>query len=253
MKFFDNLKEDYQKVKDKSAKEKWGFFWDYYKIPAICIVLVIVLMVQGIFSASNQKHIVFSGVLLNCKVGVEEDAFLDGYYKHAGIDSETQAAAFYADMMLTKHLGSDKNNNTIQRIIAGISVQDTDFITGDAYAFQVCAYNSSRIFMDLREFLDAETLEKYADRLYYIDDDIIDQINNRDTNLKTLEYPADPKKPETMKRPIPVGIDLSDRKDFLDTYYIASYTDSSPVVYIGVVKNTLRPELTRQFIDYLLP
>ena len=251
MGFIDRIKEDYQKVKDKPAKEKWGFFWDYYKIPAICIVLVVSLMVYSVLTITNQKEIVFSGVLLNCKIGIDEEDFLDGYYQHAGIDGETQAAAFYADMMLAKQLGSDKNNNTIQRIIAGVSVQDTDFITGDPYAFQSCAYNTSRLFKDLREFLDPETLEKYKDRLYYVDEDIIDQINNRETNLKTLEYPDDPKKPETMKKPIPVGIDISDCKAFMDTYYVGSYTDSDPVVYIGVVQNTLRPELAKQFISYL--
>lgn len=248
MKFIDRIKADYQKVKDKPRKEKWEFFWDYYKIPALCILLAIVLLVQGIFSAANRKETVFSAVMLNCRIGIEEDAFLKGYYDHAGIDSKTQTAAFYTDMLLVEG-NNQVNTNTIQRIMAGIAVQDTDFITGTPEAFQMCAYHSGRIFVDLREFLDEETLAKLSGRLYYIDDTIIDQINaplGEQVEPSVLDYPADPKKPETMKKPIPVGIDVSDRTAFRDTYYLPTNT-----VYIGVVSNTLRPELTRLFIDYL--
>ena len=100
MKFIEHIKEDYAKVKDKSPKEKIGFFWDYYKIPIICLVLVLVLLIQGVASMVNQKDLVFSGVLLNCKVVVEEDPFLEGFYEYAGIDASNDTAAFYSDMLL---------------------------------------------------------------------------------------------------------------------------------------------------------
>jgi len=249
MKFIDRIKEDWSKVKDKPAKEKWEFFWDYYKIPAICILLVVVLLVQSILTSSNRKAIVFSGFAINCKISIKEEAFWDGFYEAAGIDGETQTAACYSDVQIMPGQ-IQLNNNTVQRIIAGCAIQDVDFIAGDPYAFQVCAYTSQRLFVDLREFLDEETLAKYADRLYYMDNAIIDMLNapvGEQVEPNALEYPKDPKKPETMKNPIPVGIDVSDREDLQKAYYLDGTT-----IYVGAIKSTARPELTKQFLNYLL-
>ena len=248
MKFIEHLKEDYAKVKDKPRKEKIGFFWDYYKIPIICLVLVLVLLIQGVASVVNKRDIVFSAVLLNCKVVVDEDDFLDGFYEYAGIDASKDTAAFYSDMLLIAE-NKEVSLNTIQRIIAGISVQDTDFIAAPTDAFLTCAYHSGYIFHDLRTFLDAETLEKLSGRLYYADYDIIDQINAElgvQVEPDAMDYPVNPKDPSTMKKPVPVGIDISDRTGLKDAYYT-----SDQEVFMGIVANTPRPELTRTFINYL--
>ena len=102
---------------------------------------------------------------------------------------------------------------------------------------------------DLREFLDAETLAKVSDRLYYADYAIIEQINapvGEQVEPSVLAYPKDPKDPSTMQKPVPVGIDVSDRKDFQNSYYLPDKT-----VYLGVVSNTIRPELAHKFVEYL--
>ena len=101
----------------------------------------------------------------------------------------------------------------------------------------------------MREFLDKDTLAKFSDRLYYIDGAVLQTLSapvgeTVDTNIN---YP-DPTKPEAMKDPIPVDIDVSDRKDFQEAYYFPGTT-----LYLGVVANTPRPELTTEFITYLFP
>ena len=249
MKFIKRIKEDWQKVKNLPTKEKWEFFWDYYKIPVICIFLAVVLLTQAISSVANQKDIAFSGFCVNCKISIKEAPFWEGFYEYAGIDGETQTAACYSDVQIMPGQ-TQLNNSTVQRIIAGCSIQDVDFVAGDPYSFQVCAYTSQRLFSDLRDVLDAETLEKYADRIYYIDDAIIDTLNSpvgEQVEPNALEYPQDPKNPETMKKPIPVGIDVSDREDLLNAYYL-----EGTYIYVGAVKSTARPELTKQFLEYLL-
>lgn len=249
MKFIDNIKADWQKVKDKPRKEKWEFFWDYYKIPAICIVLVIVLVVQGIFSSTNQKQVVFSGFALNCKINMEEDPFWNGFYEVAGIDKEIQTVGCSSDMQIVEGQ-NQMNSDTIQKIIASCAVQEADFVIGDPYAFRTCAYTSQEIFTDLRDILDAETLAKHADRLYYIDKAIIDVLNSpvgEQVEPNALEYPQDPKKPETMKNPIPVGIDVSNREDLRNAYYLGD-----TAIFVGAIKSSARPELTKQFLEYLL-
>ncbi|MBR5022718.1 MAG: hypothetical protein IKY18_05920 [Oscillospiraceae bacterium] len=249
MKFIKRIKEDWQKVKDMPTKEKWEFFWDYYKIQAICIILIVVLIVQGVVTVANQKEIVFSGFCINCKIGVDEKPFWNGFYETAGIDEETQTVACYSDVQIMPGQ-TQLNNNTVQRIIASCAVQDVDFIAGDPYAFQVCAYTSQHLLTDLREVLDGETLEKLAGRIYYIDEAIIDVLNapaGEQVEPDALEYPKDPKDPGPMKKPVPVGIDVSRRKDLQKAYYL-----DGTIIYVGAVRSTARPELTRQFMEYLL-
>ncbi len=249
MKFFAKIKQDFRNIRQMPKEERWGYFWDYYKWHVIVTLLVLVLLIQGIVGMVNQRETVFSGFILNAKIGVDDEAFLQGFYDLTGIDGKTQQAAFYTDMILTN--GNKKNDiTTIQRIIASVSTQDGDLIVSTGEGFRVCAYNTSRMLYDLRDFLDAETLEKLSDRLYYIDGAVQDELDKpvgEFIDPYAIEYP-DPRKPETMKNPIPVGIDVSDREELMDAYYLADTT-----AYLGIIVNTTRPELCHQLIDYLFP
>ena len=242
----EHIKKEIQNIKEKPQKERWEYFWDYYKWHTVIIVLVLALLVQGIIGACNRKDVVFAGYLLNCKVNLQEDEFLQGFYDYADIEDDKEAA-LYSDMILKT--GQPKNEiATFQRIMAGISVQEADFLVGQDDSFRLCAYSTGRMFKDLREFLDAEALEFYADRLYYIDGALLDQLEDsvgNSVDYNQLTYP-DPRKPESMENPIPVGIDISDREAFRSAYY---YENTK--LYLGVIVNTARPELTKLFLDYL--
>lgn len=249
MKFFAKIKKSFRDIRQLPKEERWSYFWDYYKWHTVVTLLVIALLVQGIVGMVNQKETVFSGFILNAKIGVEDEAFLEGFYDLTGIDSKTQQAAFYTDLILTD---DNKKNDitTIQRILASVSIEDGDLIISTGDGFHVCAYNTSRIFYDLRDFLDGETLEKLSDRLYYIDGAVQEELDKpvgEFVDPYAIEYP-DPRKPETMKNPIPVGIDVSDRKELMDAYYLKDTT-----AYLGIMVNTPRPELCQQLIDYLFP
>ncbi len=246
MTIFEYIKKEHANIKSKPKEERWQYFLDYYKWHAVAILLAIVLLIQGIVGIINRKETVFSGILLNCVITIDDDDFLQGFYDYAGINAKKQQAAFYTDIILT-----DKNTkndiNSFQRIIAGIATKDTDFVVGQPESFQLCAYSTSRMFADLRTFLDEETLTEFSGRLYYIDGAVLEKLSvpvgeSVDPNIRI----PDPTKPETMEDPIPVGIDVSDRKDFQDAYYFPGTT-----LYLGAATNTPRAELTKQFIAYL--
>jgi len=245
MTIIDYIKKEHANIKERPKQERWQYFWDYYKWHVIITVLVIALLVQLVVGIVNQKELVFTGALLNCKIAIEDDDFLQGFYDCTGIDSATQEVGFYTNLILKD--GNNPNDpDTIQQIMASVAIKELDFIVGQTDSFQVCAYNTSCIFADLRTFLDAETLAKYSDKLYYIDRAVQQQLDAPlGVTPAPIEYP-DPTKPENMKDPVPVGIDISDCKNFQSAYYFPNTT-----LYIGVIANTPRPELTRQFIDYL--
>jgi len=248
MKISEYIRKEWVNMKDKPPKERWQYFLDYYKWPAIITLLVLVFAVQTIVMVVNQKEDAISALFLNCKLGVEDDAFLEEFYDYAGVDPSKQEAAFYTDITLSEN-HVQHNNEVFQRIMAGISVRNTDFIAGKDEAFHLCAYHSSQMFMDLRTFLDEETLSKISDKLYYVEQEILDYLNappGTALDVDLSKFP-DPHKPELMKKPIPVGIKISSCKAFRDAYY-----RDDAIVYLGVIANTPNPEITRQFIEFLI-
>lgn len=246
MRISEYFKKQREQFKSLPKEERWSYFWDYYKWHTLAVVLVIVLLIQGVAGIINRKQIVISGILLNCMISYEDDAFLQGFYDHAGFDGKNQEAAFYTDLILTDN-NSKTDITAFQRIIAGIATKDTDFVVGQTANFRLCAYSTSRMFMDLRELLDEATLEKLAGKIYYIDGDVVKQIaapvgEELNTNV---DYP-DPFKPEAMKDPIPVGIDVSKCEAFQSAYYFPNTK-----LYLGIATTTPRQDTARQFIDYL--
>ena len=248
MTIIESIKNNYRKVMERPKKERWEYFWEYFKWHAIIFLLLLAVLIQSIIGLANRKETVFTGYLLNCSMIADDEAFLQGFYDYAGIDSKKSEAALYTDMSLRK--GQDRQNAEVfQRIMAGITIHDGDFIAGQPEGFQMCAYNTGRILADLRDFLDAEALETFSDRLYYIDGAILQKLSapvGEAVDPDAIIYP-DPHRPENMQDPIPVAIDISDREGLRDAYYY--FPDTT--LYLGVVINTAHPELTRQFIDYL--
>lgn len=244
----ESIKSQYQKIMERPKEERLAYFWDYYKWHAIIFLLVIAALIQCTIGIINRKTTVFTGYILNCTATTKDEDFLQGFYDYAGIDSANEEAAIYTDMYL--HPGKNqKNAEVFQRIMAGISIHDADFIVGQPEAFQMCAYNTGKIFADLRNFLDTETLEQFSDRLYYIDGAILQRLNapvGEAVDPDAIIYP-NPNKPEAMEDPIPVGISVGDREALRASYYHSPDT----VLYMGVIVNTQKPELTKQFISYL--
>lgn len=242
------FQEGIKAIKDSPPKERLAYFWEYYKWYAIIFLLVIVLLVQGVLGVINRREAVLSGVLLNCKLGVEDEEFLHNFYAYAGIDESKEAATFYTDLVITD--GQSRNDlNAFQRIMGGIAINDIDFIVGKSDAFPFFSYNSNEIFIDLRDFLSQETLAQVSDRLYYIDGEFLKlfQLPPGTEITADIKEAPDPRKPEAMKDPIPVGIDISDCEAFRSAYFLGE-----PTVYLGVVANTVRPDTVMKFIDYLL-
>ena len=248
MKLIDNLKANWKTIMEQPKKERFSYFWDYYKWPAIIAVVLVIALTSTVVNIVNRKETVFTAYVLNATGVTKDEEFLEGFFDYAGLDSEAMEAAIYTDMFLYPGQ-SQKNAEVFQRIMAGVAINDVDVIVGQEDPFRMCAYNTSRFLVDLREFLDADTLQKLSDRFFYIDGAIVEKLNaplGESVNTAGIIYP-NPTKPELMEDPIPVGIAVGDREGLRSSYYY----DPDTVLYMGVVVNTQRPELAKQFIDYL--
>ncbi len=246
MTIFEYIKRETENIKQRPKKERLAYFWDYYKWHLLAVVLAVVLLVQGVVTLCTRKEVVFTGYLMNCMINIDDEAFLQGFYDRVGIDPKKQEAAMFNDIMLSEK--NTKNDvSAFQRIVAGVSMQEVDILVGQDTPFRICAYAYSNVLLDLRELLDEQTLQQYADRLYYVDGAVRKKLNapiGEQIDF-TVTYP-DPTRPDTMEDPIPVGINVTACKEFHDSYYFPE-----AVIYLGVTSTTPRTQLATEFIDYL--
>lgn len=241
------IKNARKNMKGKPRKEQWQYFLEYYKWPALIALLVAAILVQGVVSFVTRKDEVLAGTLVNSFTSEERTDYLPGFYDYVGINTKKEKVQLYTDMALTDEV-SMENINAFHLLHARIAAKDTDFLTADAIAFQKCAYSTSYLFTDLRTLLSAQELSQLEDRLYYIDGSILQQLQNPESMQEgtSVTYPPF-NKPEDMVAPIPVGINISNAKNFMATYYPYNNT-----LYLGIASNALHPDMALQFIDYLL-
>lgn len=241
MKMSEYTKNEWKKMKDKPPKERLAYFWEYYKWPAIIAVLVVAAIIYTVSAQMGKKEAVLSGILLNSSVPLEDPAFLQDFCHAAGIDTEIQEIVLNTGLSLTAD-DPTVGIMTYQRIHAGIAAKETDFVIATAEAFRQCSYDSSRMFMDLRQVLSAEKLAELEGRLYYIDGSLFEKIYSEG---ETVAYPS-PFNHEEMTDPVPVGIDIRECTDFLDSYY---HTEEP--VYFAVVTNAPHLDRALQFFEFM--
>ena len=243
MKMSEYTKNEWKKMKEKPCRERLAFFWDYYKWPAIIAVLLVVAITYTVVVQMGKKEAALSGILINSSVPLDDSEFLQAFCDKVGIDTNDY------QIVLATGLSLAADNPTVgimtyQRIHAGIAAEETDFIIATEDAFRQCSYDSSHMFLDLRELLSPEQLAQWEGKLYYIDKSLFEKLYSGGGS--TVVYPS-PFVPEEMADPVPVGIDICECAAFLDSYY-----DSDEQVYFAVVTNAPHSDRTRQFLEYIM-
>ena len=243
MKISEYIKNEREKMKGKSFRERLSYFWYYYKWLVIALAVVALVLAKAISTEINRKDVVLNGILVDGVATLETPAVLQEFYDTNGIDPEKEEIYLNTGLSLDSGIPSVVST-TYQRIHAGIGAKDTDFLMGYEYVIQRFANDPSNMFCDLRTILSRERLAELEEALYYIDGNVIEQIRENPDAAVPL---PDPKKPEEMADPIPVAVDLSSCKEFVSAYY-----QSEKAVYFAVVVNAPRKELTAQFMEFLL-
>lgn len=246
MPLMDEFREERAQIKNQPFKKKLNYFWTYYKWFVIVGVIVIILIVSGIRSYLDKKEFALYGVCLNAFPLYEEiDPLAAGFEEFAVINTDKYNVSFNSTLTLTDQM--DQNGvNATQFITVYIAAKDLDVAVMDPIRFSKYAYQET--YLDLRELLDADMLENLSDKLYYVDKSVIDEINalvSKSESIDDVEIP-DPFKPEQMKEPIPVGINLNEAEKFTSAYY---YDNNE--AYLGVIVNTENREMALKLIQYL--
>lgn len=248
MPVMDEFKEERAAMKEKSFKERFDYFWDYHKghviITAIAVILVSSLVTQII----NRKETAFFVAMLNCiDLTDSSGEYAAAFEAHAGINSEKETAIFDTTMHIDMSSMDEITQSSLEKMMIYLAAQEIDMVMGDEKIMENYANNET--FMDLREILNTEQIAKYEPYFYYVDQAVIDEKKAQQDAMNYDYVPVypDPRHPEVMENPIPVGIYLDNAEELKESYY---FSGEDPL--IAIVLNTLRPELSVQYIDYIL-
>lgn len=224
-----------EKWKAFSTKEKWNYFWYYYKVHTIVGLLVLLFGSYMIYEQVTNRDPLLAVVMLNVSAtelngaGVDFDEFLNGH----GYEIYDGAVNNHTGLTIYK-----KEEN--EELYSSYYFSHSDALFGLLYAgaedvvfgqgeFFIQDLVAGQAFTDLREILPREILEEYADDLLYC------------TPYKEGDNPDELIPGE----PYPCAIYLENNTWVLESGYYDS-------CYVGVPKRPQIKQITIDFMKYLL-
>ena len=216
----DEIREQRQKLKGKPFKEKWAYFWEYYRFPTLIILAVLIMGGDILYTILSQKDSAIEVALVNTYLpqDADEELLSDDFLQYAGIDSKKMQAAFYTNMTIDYEQISEMGMTNAQKLMAMVAANTLDIIiSDDSYLEQGI---DGQMFLDLRTVFPADLLEQYADKLRYAD------------------IPED-----GVEEEVPVAIDVREAPFLFEGHRSA---------WFSVIVNTKRPETCVTFFRYMM-
>ena len=217
----DEIREQRQKLKGKSPKEKLAYFWEYYKVPALIVLLVVIFGSDLIYNIVTKKAIAMEAAFVNMVTAEDFDSEQEaaGFVTWAGIDPKEYEAVFDTGIYIDYDGGDEYTAVNIQKVMAMISARALDVILADDSYLEQTA--DEGYYADLSEVLPEELLAQFEAE---------DKVLYRDI-------------PEDGKGEIPIAVDVRDSSFFL-SHEVPSW--------FNVVINAEHPETAVKFLEYML-
>lgn len=247
MPVMDEFKEERAALKNGTLKEKLSYFWCYYKWHVVAAVAIVAFAVSMTVSILTSKENALYVAIINAVELPPAAEYPAAFAEYAGIDTQTYDILFDTTM----RFGDSMDQDTIassQKLMTYLAAGELDVFVGDEAAINQYAYNET--FYDLRDVLTAEQLEQYEPYFYYLDQTLLDALNEAkdspDYDYTSFTHRPDPKDPEAMENPVPVGLYLNTAASFLENYYF------SGDVVLAIPVNCGSMENASKFIDFVL-
>lgn len=265
----DEIKEQQKKAfATMSTKEKFAYFWDYYKIHTIVVICVIAFVISFVRQIQENKPYAFYAVLMNAFSGLDSNdtnvMWENEFLEYAGIDPETYRVCIDTSLTQSADGGSQYEMANRQKMAAMMHTGDIHAIIADTETFE--SYAHMETFYDLSEVLTEDEFALYQDLFYYTDASAFDEEDGDTlTEMEAIQkaYYAkviDHSDPSTMEKPIPVGIRIPTSGNKLaDAGYYRylqegdySFQGYPSETVLGIPLSAEDPQLALQFLTYLL-
>lgn len=245
----DEFKEERAALKHGTLKEKLSYFFEYYKGHVVVAILVVAAVVSLVHHFATRRDTAFYIALLNSADTTSEELADRSFVEYSGIDPDHSEIIYDTSMLIEFNSMNKESYSSAEKFILLLTTSQLDAVVADPGVIR--SYSHNKVFYDLSDFLTAEQIAKYEPYFYYVDYAVIDAVNAaqdaHDTEF-VPQYP-DPRRPETMEQPVPVGIYVTDCSALTDRFRFYS---SDPELVLSVTMKTTRPEITSKYIDYLM-
>ncbi len=248
MPVMDEFREERESIKDGTIKQKFQYFLDYYIWYVIGGTVLVIFLSWLIHDILNSKDWTFYGFFIN-SYGMEEEteAYFNEFAEYAQLDLENYGGMIDSSMSLDVNSYNEMTMSTVNRLMVAMAAGDVDFIASDPATFN--HYATTETFLDMKEILSPELLEKCEPYLYYVD---MAEVRRRDEYNKRGDYDSyipkeyDHRSPEGLEDPAAIGLYIEDCEKLMSVY-----TFKSEEVIFGIPLNTTHLETSLQFIDYI--
>lgn len=214
----DEIREQHDKMKGKTFKEKMAYFWEYYKIHTLVVILVIFAAGSFIHTQVTRKDTVMDAAFVNVYLSDEIDPvqMAADFCSYAEIDTEEYEAMIDSNMYINYESLDEYGMANVQKLMAMVSAQSLDVILTDTVYLE--QNMESGMFTDLTDYLPGDVLSQYADRIYSYD------------------------VPDDDKGEIPIAIDIRDSKWLINEDMPAWFT---------IPAGCPNPENAEKFFEYM--
>lgn len=247
MPLMDEFREERESMKQKSFKEKFQYFLDYYKWHAIGGVVLVVCIISLLHSVLNHKENAFYGAFVNASQMPGYETFREDFAVRAGIDLTKNDVLLDTDLYITDGANDQTTAYASQRLMVYVAAGDVNVMAAGPAIINQYAYNE--FFRDLRQVLPEDLQEQLAPYYYYMDASLVAEKDARQNSGETgvtPDYPTDPTDPDSMADPVPVGLYIQDCPRIEKAFV---FQDQE--VILGVVVNESNTDAVREFIRFI--
>ena len=254
----DEFRAEREAIKNGTFKQKAAYFWDYYKWHTIIALLIIIFVTSYVYNLVTATDTILEGVFLNVSNLDNETTptiFADEFIKEYDIDTKEYDVSLNTNLsyMAASEQPEDATNNamqtnytTIQVLMAQSGAEMLDFIVGTHGSMQELSYNG--YFADLSEILSEEDYALFEPYFLYLDMGVVEkqeEAYDKMEDSSTIPIPLCTE-PDTMEKPIPVMIDLSQCEKVTSTYGYDVGT-----LAFGIITNGPNQENSLKFLKML--
>ena len=218
----DEIKAQHKKLAGKTVKEKFLYFWEYYRMPTLVTILVIAFAGNLIYTIATAKDSALSVLFINGYSEMDTEPFMDGFNEYAQIDTEEYATSLEMNFTIQEEATDQYTMANVQKLMALVAAKELDVIMADTQTFT--NYAEPGYFCNLNDVLPRELIDKYQDRFFYYD------------------------VPEDDQGEIPIGIQLADAPKVVETGAYAVTNDA----LFGIVINSDHVDNAVKFLEYLV-
>lgn len=258
----DEIREERRKAMGRmNSKEKFAYFWDYYKIHALVAVIIVIAAASFIYQYATYKDYGFYATLINASATDAGEglsaAWAEEFQEYAAIDPKEYTVYIDTSMAVSSTDFSQYAMANQQKIMAMLQTGSISTIVAETETFE--NYAQAEYFYALEEILSAEEIEKYRPYFYYTDaatfaGDDYDPTEITDLSVLTIDH----RDPSAMSNPIAVGIIVT-KDNLLEDARLYAYLADSEYDYqgypaeavLGIPVTNSQPELVVRFLEYL--